>query len=185
MKRSHLKQKTPLKVKRPMRRKSTRKRVKRKIPSKGYQPPQWFKDLEYRSYDHGSNAIQKRLWRLVSQTYREQDFNLFGNQCPGCGGFFETWEAGQCGHWLKYSLCNSFFKFERVNLAMICAGCNRKDDAVTLKKIGEALQMRYGSDVLDYIEQENQRWRGVKMESWMIVDYAAKIRPDLVAIVEE
>lgn len=94
----------------------------------------------------------------------------------------QSWEGGQLGHWLRYSLCNGFFKYERVNMAMICAGCNFKDDAVTLKKLGETLQLRHGGDVLEFIDSENQRLRGSKMEAWAIVDYIARLRPDLVEI---
>jgi len=184
MKRVPLKRKTNLRVKRPICRKSKRNTNKKSLPKKGYQPPKWFKNLEWRNYDHGNNPTQKRMWRLISQTFRQQDFDLYGNRCPGCGAFAESWEDFQCGHWLKYSLCNSFFKYERVNLIAICPGCNKKDDAVTLKKMGEALQMRYGDDVLDYIEHENQRFRGMKMEEWMLVDLAAKLRPDLVEEIE-
>jgi len=93
----------------------------------------------------------------------------------------ESWRDAQLGHWLRYSLCNSWYKYERINLAAICAGCNMKDDAITLKRLGEELQRRHGFDALDVIEIENQLLSGGKMETWQIVDYAARLRPDLVA----
>lgn len=55
-----------------------------------------------------------------------------------------------------------------------------KDDAITLKRLGEALQMRYGHDVLDYIDITNRKAKPVRMETWQLVDYVAKLRPDLV-----
>ena len=71
-------------------------------------------------------------------------------------------------------------KYDRRNLAMICAGCNMKDDAITLKKLGETLQFRYGADVLDEIEHTNRLAKPTRMEAWQIVDYVANLRPDLV-----
>lgn len=154
-------------------------RVKTKLQNKGYKIPNWYKKLPYKSSDHGNNAVQKRCWRVVSQTFREYDFLTYGAQCPICNTKFSSWQEGQLGHWLRYSLCNGFFKYERLNLSLICAGCNFKDDAVTLRKLGETLQTRHGADVLTYIEIENQRQRGMKLENWMFVDYVQKLRPDL------
>lgn len=129
---------------------------------------------------HGQSPAQKRLWRVVSETYRQQDFEMFGPRCPCCGVKFESWRDGQLGHWLRYSLCNGWMKVERRNLGLICQPCNYKDDAITLKKLGEALQYRYGSEVLEWIDAENQRHRGKRMEEWMIVDFVARLRPDLI-----
>lgn len=131
---------------------------------------------------HGQTPAQKRLWRVVSETYREADFNEYGAYCPCCGQPFESWRDGQLGHWLRYSLCNSWMKFCRQNLALICAGCNTKDDAITLRRLGETLELRHGADTLLWIEKENQRieYRGQRMEDWMCVDYASKIAPQLV-----
>lgn len=181
-----MKRKTPLKRTRSLRQntglkrtaKGRKKPVRKRTTTKGYKPPAWFNAVKPGS--HGQTPAQKRLWRIVSETYRKEDFDLYGNQCPCCGSVFGHWRDGQLGHWLRYSLCNSWFKYERVNLALICAGCNMKDDAVTLKKLGETLQMRYGSEVLDYIEHENQRYRGIKLETWKVVDYAARVAPHLV-----
>lgn len=131
---------------------------------------------------HGNSPAQKRIWRVVSETYRQQDWEEFGPYCPCCGVYLESWRDGQLGHWLRYSLCNSWFKYCRENLALICAGCNMKDDALTLYKLSETLKFRYGEDVLLYIETQNNSIenRGKKIEVWMAVDYVARLRPDLV-----
>lgn len=174
---SRLQRKTPLKAKKGLSR--TRKAVRRrKLASKGYKPPQWFNAIKPGS--HGSTPAQKRLWRVVSETYRKEDWENYGHHCPCCGKHLAHWSEGQLGHWLRYSLCNSFFKYERRNLALICAGCNMKDDAITLKKLGETLQLRHGADILDWIEITNKDYTGQKQEVWMCVDYAAKVAPDLV-----
>lgn len=148
-----------------------------KLKSKGYKPPKWF--MAIKPGAHGNTPTQKRVWRVISETYRQEDFKL-NQYCPCCGYRFESWEDGQLGHWLRYSLCKGWMKYERTNLAMICAGCNMKDDAITLKRLGEHLQMRYGGDVLDYIDVTNRQAKPVKMEEWQLVDYVAKLRPDLV-----
>lgn len=139
--------------------------------------PKWFNKIPYGS--HGNTPHTKRLWKVISDTYREEDFNR-SPHCPCCGLKFNHWSEGHLGHWLRYSLCKGWMKFERVNLALICPGCNRKDDAITLKKMGEELQMRHGGDILDYIEQTNNLMKPTRIEPWQAVDYVEKLRPDLV-----
>lgn len=129
---------------------------------------------------HGNTPAQKRLWRVVSEKYRQDDWNTYGPHCAVCGAFLETWEHGQLGHFHRYSLCNGWFKYERRNMAMICAGCNMNDGGLTSFKFAEALRIRYGEDIILWIEQENQRHRGEKLEDWMIVDYAATVDPSRV-----
>lgn len=183
MKRTPLKRKTALRTRTPAKRHriaQVKRKAKKapKSPSKGYKPPKWFQKIK--PGGHGNTPAQKRLWRVVSETYRQEDIARWGAFCPCCGKPFETYHDAHLGHWLRYSLCNSWMKFERVNLAAICPGCNYLDDAITLQKLGEALKFRYGEDTLLFIEQENLRMRGKKMETWAIVDYVARLRPDLV-----
>jgi hypothetical protein len=92
----------------------------------------------------------------------------------------DSWRDAQLGHWLRYSLCNAWYKYERINLLSICPSCNLRDDAITLRKMGEELERRHGKETLFVIEMENQRAAGVKLELWSIVDYVARLRPDLV-----
>lgn len=183
MKKTPLKRKTPLRSKkvpkRPKKR-SKRKTGTNKTKSKGYQCPKWFMRIKVGS--HGNTPAQKRLWKLVSDTYREEDAKLYGNCCPLCGKYLNHWKDGQLGHWLAWSVCNSWFKYERRNLMMICSGCNIYPSSITLRRMGEVLQERWGEDILDWIEQENQRYRGQKLEQWMLVDYAKMVNP---AIAEE
>lgn len=119
------------------------------------------------------------MWRVVSQTYRQEDQEVHGPHCAACGRYLE-WKDGQLGHWLKYSLCKGWMKYERTNLALICYGCNMKDDAVTLMRLGEELQRRHGLEILEYIDETNRKAKPMKIEDWMMVDFVAKLRPDLV-----
>ena len=176
MKRSGFKRKSLADIKKQKKLRPIKKAPK--SPHKGYKPPKWFNKIKPGS--HGSTPAQKRLWRVVSETYREEDFVKFGPYCPCCGKGFTDWREMHLGHWLRYSLCNSWMKVERVNLAAICPGCNYLDDAITLQKLGEALKFRYGEDTLLFIEHKNLEMRGIKMETWAIVDYVARLRPDLV-----
>jgi hypothetical protein len=156
------------------------KQARKKASEKGYKPPKWFNAIKTGA--HGKTPAQKRLWKVVSDTYRKEDFEKYGAHCPCCGIHFERWQDGQLGHWYRYSLCNGWLKYSRENLALICSGCNKKDDSITNWKLGETLKMRYGEDVLLWIELENKRAenRGIKQEVWMCVDYVARLRPDLV-----
>lgn len=170
MKRTQLKRKTALKAK-PTKR-------KRRKPLEKYKAPRWFNRIPYGS--HGSTPAQKRLWKVLSDTYRQEDFELYQGRCPICNKPVEDWNHLQLGHFHRWSLCNSFFKFARENLLGICASCNIHDGGLTSYKFAERLKQKYGEDHLLWIEQENQRWVGKKMETWALVDYVAKVRPDLV-----
>lgn len=158
------------------------KQGKQKASEKGYKAPKWFTSIKVGA--HGKTPAQKKLWRVVSETYREYDYNTYGPNCPCCGIHLERWQDGQLGHWLRYSLCNGWFKYSRENLALICSGCNMSDDAITLWKLGETLKMRHGEDILLWIDLENKAVhnKGVKQEVWMCVDYASRIAPHRVVI---
>ena len=162
----------------PLRRKSLKKRVVKKLPNKGYQEPKWFKAIKPGA--HGQTPAQKRLWRVVSEKYRQDDVRDYGAYCGACGAKMSDWSDLQLGHWLRWSLCKGWMKYERMNLVSICAGCNMKDDAITLKRIGQALERRHGEGILEHIELKNNMMPPTKLETWALVDYAAKIDPDRV-----
>ena len=144
---------------------------------KGYTTPHWFNAIKPGS--HGATPAQKRYWRVVSETYRKEDFETYG-KCVSCGGRFERWEDGQLGHYKAWSVCHSWFKYERKNLALQCGGCNRRSDGPTNDAFRQELQRRWGDDIANWINTENEKYRGEKMEEWQIVHRVATLRPDLV-----
>ena len=146
--------------------------------SKGYQLPAWF--MAIKPGAHGSTPIQKRYWRVVSETYRQQDFEEYGGRCVSCPTRFDSWKDGQLGHYKAWSVCNSWFKFARPNLALQCGGCNRRSDGPTNEAFKRELQRRHGDNIIEWIEKENLKYRGQKMEAWEVVDKVATLRPDLV-----
>jgi hypothetical protein len=139
-----------------------------------FKAPEWFLALEYRSSDHGSNAHQKRLWRLVSEYVRQRDFKLYG-RCAVCSVPFPSWMGGQAGHFKAWSVCKGMFKYNDMNLAMICGGCNSFGDDSTGYKFGVELNRRHGAGHTDWILQENLRHEGEKMELPLLVAYAEEI----------
>lgn len=189
MKRTAIQRKTPLK---PKTRLSTRKSAKKrsqsktggnkKLSGKGYKPPAWFNRIKLTYSEHGNTTAQKRLWRVITDTYRKEEWEMYGPFCPVCGQSLPDWRDGQMLHWFRYSLCNSWLKWERRNMIFGCRDCNLKDDEITNWKISELLRLRYGEDILLWIEQENLRLQQarLKIETWHIVDYVARLRPDLV-----
>lgn len=144
---------------------------------KGYKPPKWFQEIKLGS--HGSTPAQKRYWKVVSETYRQADFEQYGT-CVSCGGHFECWEDGQLGHYKAWSVCHSWFKYERKNLALQCGGCNRRSDGPTNEAFKKELERRHGKGIAEWIQQENEKYRGQKMEEWEIIHRVATLRPDLV-----
>lgn len=156
------------------------RKSKQKASEKGYKAPKWFMSIGYGA--HGHSPATKRLWRVVTDTYREEEWKKYGPNCPICYTPLPDWRDGQMLHWLRYASCNSWLKWEHKNMLFGCAGCNKNDTAITQWKMGKVLKWRYGEDVLLWIEQENTRLHKlkIKIEVWHIVDYVARLRPDLV-----
>lgn len=150
-----------------------------KVKNNGYKPPKWFQRIKPGS--HGSTPSQKRLWRVISETYRKEDWEK-SPTCRTCGKHLETWQVGQCGHYKAWSECNAWFKYDRKNLAIQCAYCNANFHKTNTIGGNFALYLMaiYGSDILSWIERTNQTFSGVKMHEWELVDYAARVAPHLV-----
>lgn len=192
MKRGTFKQKTyaeklaKLKEKQASARKSPKtpkKRLKSKTTankskSKGYQVPKWFKRIPYGS--HGSTPTQKRYWKVISDTYRKDDWERYKGKCVSCSKILEDWKDGDLAHFKKYSVCNSWFKYERRNLALSCKGCNQREDGVVGHAFGEELKRRHHKNIIEWIEKTNECFRGQKMQEWEIAEKVAELRPDLV-----
>jgi hypothetical protein len=149
-----------------------------KSPQKGFKTPKWFNSIKVGS--HGNNPAQKKHWRVVSETYRKEDFEKYHGKCVSCPTVLERWEDGQLAHFKAWSVCNSWFKYERKNLALSCPNCNRLSDGMVGIKFAQELQKRHGKDILGWIEKENLKYKSIKMEVWEHVDKVAKLRPDLV-----
>lgn len=172
MKRSWIKRKTPLK--------RSKTPLESKIANKGYKVPKWF--LSIKPGSHGNTPAQKRLWRVVSETYRKQDWEV-DMRCRTCSCILRDWKEGQLGHYKAWGACNSWFKYHRINLALQCSVCNanfQKTNTIGGNFL-QYLQTHYKEkNIGDWIEKENQKYIGIKMQEWELVDYAAKLRPDLV-----
>lgn len=150
-----------------------------KIKNKGYKPPKWFQKIKP-SNGHGSSPTQKRFWRVVSETYRQEDFEKYNGRCVSCAKRLHDWKDGQLAHYKAYGACNSWFKFDRMNLALSCAACNFRDDGPVGYAFGQELKRRHGEDILEKIEKENQKYIGQKMHEKEIVERVAIIKPELV-----
>ena len=149
-----------------------------KSGKKGYEVPKWFKPIKLGS--HGSSPTQKKLWTVVREKYLQEDFIQFEGKCVTCNTRFERWQDSQLAHYRAWSVCNSFFKYERKNLRMSCSNCNRLSDGVIGKRFADALVAQYGEDHLDWIETENLKYRGQKLEEHILVGMAEKINPLLI-----
>lgn len=172
LKRTPLKSKTPLKTNK----KAPKKRVTPKTRQKGYVVPKWFKSLPLGS--HGNTPAQKKYWKVVSDFVRQRDWNKYG-YCVSCKTKILDWKDGDAAHFKRYSVCNSYFKFHPDNIALSCKNCNRNDDGVVGHAFGEELIKRYGKRHLVWIEEENAKYRGVKIENWQIIEKVKELRPDL------
>ena len=135
--------------------------------TKGYKTPPWFNKITPGS--HGSNPAQKRYWKFTSDKVRQEEFEKYGGKCVSCPRRLQSWQEGQCAHYKPWSVCNGFFKYERSNLAFSCSACNYGAGGDVGHAFGEELKRRYGKNHLIWIEKENLKHKGEKMEDWVIV----------------
>jgi len=143
-----------------------------------YKVPAWFKALKPGS--HGSTPSQKKAWKVVSDYVRERDWNESKYCRDGCGTLIENWKDADCGHYKAWSSCNGLFKYELKNLCMQSSNCNRKSDGVVGHGLALYFMQKYGQKHLGWIEKENEKYRGQKIEEWELVEIVALLRPDLV-----
>lgn len=144
-----------------------------------YKVPPWFSKLKTGS--HGNTPSQKKAWKVVSDYVRKRDWEKYGGFCSdGCGTRIEHWQDGDCGHWKAWSVCHGLFKYELTNLAFQSSNCNRLSDGRVGYGLGETLKIRWGNNHLDWIEFENEKYRGKKIEEWELVEMVAKLAPELV-----
>ena len=144
--------------------------------SKGYQIPQWFRSIPLGS--HGNSPTQKRYWKVISDFVRQRDFEKYKGRCVSCDHRFESYKEAQGGHFLPWGACNSYFKFDISNVHAQCSTCNyelKKSHAEVGHAFGEELKRRYGEKHLDWIEKENNKWRGVKLEDHIMVERVEKL----------
>ncbi len=151
--------------------KNLKPKKEKKLP---YQVPKWFKSLKQGS--HGSTINQKKAWTVVSEYVRKRDFALYRGFCvDGCGTRLNSWKEGQAGHFKAYGACNGIFKYELKNLALQAPNCNRRSDGVVGHGFAKELKRRHGEDILKWIEIENQKHRGEKIEDWVLVEMCEKL----------
>lgn len=151
----------------------------RKVKKPPYVIPQWFKKI-VPSPGHGSGVVQKRVWRVVSEYVRQRDFKQFHGKCVSCDRVLERWQDGQAAHYFPWSVLNGMAKFDVKNIALSCPYCNYVSGANIGYAFGNELKRRYGDGVLVEIANLNKSYRGKKMETWELVEFVARLRPDLV-----
>lgn len=187
LKKTALKRKSGLKSKIGfVSKKTTKKEIAeyRKTPKKGWKPPSWIKSIPQGS--HGSTSIQKKYWKVISDLVRIKDFYMFGGYCFGCQqNKINHWKDGQCAHFKSWGASNSYAKFEIRNLLMTCANCNNNENGMIGYRIGEQLQKMYGKKNNEYIEEQNNNYRGVKMEDMVLVEAIELLLPNFEKLTEQ
>lgn len=155
MKRTPFKRKTLAEVKEKKAKKVVKK-VKAKTKQKWadfLETHSWYKSIPEGS--HGSNPIEKKLWRLVTDYVRIRDFSDYGN-CISCGRQFDCWEEAQGGHYRPFSKCKGYTKFDYRGVFAQCAYCNSRmnDDKFEGGRIfADNIVFRYGKRHLNLINE--------------------------------
>lgn len=137
-----------------------------------WKPPAWFMVIPTGS--HGSNPVQKRLWKLTSDYVRIFDAENHG-VCVSCDNKIDSWKDGDCGHYKGWTSCNVYFKFARINLSWQCSYCNRLSDGSVGFRFSQTLKKRHGDHVLSQIETDNKTFHGGKFENIILVEMAKEL----------
>jgi hypothetical protein len=118
--------------------------------------PTWIKAIP-ESLSHGSGTLQKRLWRVVSDYVRVSDWYTYKGVCVATGAKIAHWSEGDAGHYKSYAVCRGLYKFNRDNIHLQSKKSNGWGGQEIGHKFGETLTRRYGKDILDVIERDNNK----------------------------
>jgi len=126
------------------------KKVKKVKPVK--KKSTWWKCIPEGS--HGTGTMQKRLWKVVSDTVRIRDFYKY-RSCISCGKRCFDWKDidWQAGHYNPYSICRGYSKFDIDNIFGQCSYCNRGfNGAPAGVHFKEQIINRYGQERMDWLQ---------------------------------
>lgn len=142
--------------------------------------PKWIGCIPLGS--HGSGPIQKKYWKVVSDTVRIRDFFKY-RCCISCGKAFYDWNNPdwQAGHYNTYAQCRGYSKFHLDNIFGQCSYCNRGfNGAPAGVRFKETIIERYGQERMDWLNTF-QRMPTEKMYDGEIIE---KIRELVIAMKE-
>lgn len=105
---------------------------------------------------HGSNSLQKRLWRVTSDYVRIRDFYKYDRECIATGDKIRHWTEGDAGHWKSYAVCRGLFKFDPLNIHLQNKTSNGWGGQEIGHQFGERMKQRYGDDILEKLTRLNQ-----------------------------
>ncbi len=111
----------------------------------------WWKCIPEGS--HGTGTLQKRLWKVISDTVRINDIHAY-HCCISCGKYFSDWNNPdwQAGHYNPYSVCRGYSKFDMDNIFGQCSYCNRGfNGAPAGVRFKEEIVNRYGQSRMDFL----------------------------------
>ena len=131
-----------------------------------YTPPKWLGPIPQGA--HGSNIVQKKYWKLVSDYVRIRDFETYGT-CIACG-MRKPLERLQAGHYKSWASCRGYSKWDVLNIFGECDYCNTGFNSNEVgAKFRDNIIKRYGQERMDYIEALSS-YPTEKMEDHVIVE---------------
>ncbi len=144
----------------------------------------WWKCIPEGS--HGTGTLQKRLWKVVSDTVRIRDFYKY-RCCISCGKKFTEWENVdfQAGHYNPYSTCRGYSKFHLDNIFGQCSYCNRGFN-------GAPAGVRFKEEIINRYGLERMQWLNTfqsmpleKMDNYVIERLILQIVRDMKDLPEQ
>lgn len=115
----------------------------------------WLKAIP-ESTSHGSDTLQKRLWRVTSDYVRLRDWYTWNKECIATQQAIRHWSEGDAGHWKSYSVCRGLFKFDPLNIHLQSKTSNGWGGQEIGHQFGENMKKRYGEDILEKLTRLNQ-----------------------------
>ncbi len=106
---------------------------------------------------HGSKIVFKKLWKVISDYVRIRDFIAY-KRCISCSKAISRWKEWQAGHYVAFSVCRGWSKYDTDNIFGQCAYCNTGYNAnVTAHNFRETIKSRYGQERLDYLDSFSKK----------------------------
>lgn len=163
-----------------IKKRSAIKRIKPQKPLKRSSKPRKTKTSVWAEYGLERPAYVRYsgkkgvFWWLLSRKVRQRDFKRWGS-CINCGKRLNSWQEGQCGHYLSAEKCGFLLLFDETNLALECKGCNKYDK----QKLGyeQNLDKRYGEGTAFGLKKRYwESKKGTPAKEWSQLEYDRKIR---------
>ena len=114
-------------------------------------------------------------WYFLSRHVKQEEWEEYKGKCVSCPAILESWEDGQCAHYISVSRCPGMALL-RKNVALSCARCNNpywSPDASI--PFGHELDTRYGKGTATKLFEQSKKYNA-PLSELQLTRFVTKLR---------